>query len=97
MPRMIRAALAGALVTTTLALLSGCSLLPKEEDATPVLTAPVKAEKAAYTVHRGDLTEQVTLRARLAPARWSLFSASSASARATMNSFSLSRRALIVM
>jgi multidrug efflux pump subunit AcrA (membrane-fusion protein) len=51
-------------------LAAGCSLLPREpEDEAPVLTAPVRSEKAVYAVGRGDVTEQITLRALVAPAR----------------------------
>lgn len=69
MVRRIKAAAIAGLLLTTLTLSSGCSLFPTEEEATPTLTPPVKTEKVTYTVHRGALTEQVSLRARLAPAR----------------------------
>lgn len=59
-----------ALVTLFALGLSGCGLLPKEElDEAPVLPPPVKSEKATYTVQRGSIAEQISLRARLAPAK----------------------------
>lgn len=67
-PRATR--LLGLALGTTLLLSTGCGLLPKEEEeAAPALVAPVKSEKAVYTVKRGDMTEMVSLRARFAPAR----------------------------
>lgn len=66
---MARKSAVVGLLVTALTLTSGCSLLPTEAEAVPVLTPPVKSEKATYKVRRGDLIEQVSLRARLAPAR----------------------------
>lgn len=59
-----------ALSLLVLFLTTGCGLLPKEvEEPAPALEAPVKSEKTTYTVRRGAITEQVTLRARFAPVR----------------------------
>lgn len=59
-----------ALVAAAALSAAGCGFLTKEEaEPPPVLPPPVKSEKAVYTVRRGDITEQISLRARLAPAR----------------------------
>lgn len=62
-----RRVLGAALV---LLLTTGCGLFPKEEEeAVPVVAPPVKTQKAVYTVKRGNIVEQVSLRARIAAAR----------------------------
>lgn len=59
-----------SLLLAALILTTGCGLLPREEEeSAPVLAPPVQSEKAVYRVRRGDITEQITLRARFAPAR----------------------------
>lgn len=59
-----------AIFIILLMLTAGCGLLPREvEEPVPVLQPPVKSEKAIYTVRRGDITEQIGLRARFAPVR----------------------------
>jgi macrolide-specific efflux system membrane fusion protein len=61
-------ALTAAALLTTMTLAAGCSFLPKEEEeAAPALAAPVKSEKATYTVKRGSIQDKVSLRATIAP------------------------------
>lgn len=68
-PRSIRSVMRAMIVAAALST-AGCGFLAKEtEEPSPVLPPPVKSEKAIYTVIRGDITEQISLRARLAPAR----------------------------
>lgn len=60
----------GALAILALTATAGCGLLPKEvQDPPPALTPPVQSEKAVYTAHTGDITDEVVLRAVFAPAR----------------------------
>ncbi len=60
----------GALLCGALLMMTGCGLLPKEEEeAPPVLAAPVKSEKETYTAKVGDIADVVSLRGRFAPAR----------------------------
>lgn len=65
MQRLLAPLMAGLLLVT-----SGCALLPREtEDPPPVLEPPVKSEKAVYTVRKGDIAEEIQLRALVVPAR----------------------------
>jgi len=51
-------------------MMAGCGLLPREEEEPPpILITPVRSERQTYTVRRGDMTEAVVLRGRLAPER----------------------------
>lgn len=49
--------------------LTGCTLIPREQVETPpALVAPVEVQKEVYKVRKGDIEDQVTLRAILDPA-----------------------------
>ena len=57
-------------VAGALAVLSGCSLIPKEEEALkPPLVVPVKENFELYEVKPGDITKKFTAVRRLLPAK----------------------------
>jgi RND family efflux transporter MFP subunit len=59
-----------SLALAAVALLSGCGLLPKEEDVNPTpIPTPAETTKAVYDVKRGDLIETIIVNGRLTAAQ----------------------------